>query len=238
LKVWGFALLYMFTTTNTYAIAYFLPIILRDGMGFSVAKAQCLVAPPYVAAALVMYVQAIYADKRHVRGPIIVFNSLMGMNYLSSLGTSLTCIRCPRPRPPWLSQKSSRTVFRCLPRHNCLYVSNIVERIERVAYTSTGNANCPALLTYQSNNIRGQWKRALTSATLVGGGSIGGIIGTTVFRAKDAPNYRPGILVTLVANAFIVLIVAALTLKFRRANRRADSGGKPIEALVGFRYTY
>ena len=116
--------------------------------------------------------------------------------------------------------------------------SSLIEPIERIANTSPGNANCPALLTYQSNNIRGQWKRAFTSATLVGGGSIGGIIGTTVFRAKDAPNYRPGILVALVANAFIVLIVAALTLKFRRANRRAESGGKPIEGLAGFRYTY
>ena len=59
-----------------------------------------------------------------------------------------------------------------------------------------------------------------------------------MFRAKDAPNYRPGILVALVANAFIVLIVAALTIKFARANKRASSGGKPIEGLGGFRYTY
>ena len=133
-----------------------------------------------------------------------------------------------------------------------------------------GNANCPALLTYQrysflpfipspspsstlisyhsvfhpehtlrynSNNVRGQWKRALTSATLVGGGSIGGIIGTTVFRAKDAPNYRPGMLATLIANALIVLIVIGLSIKFHRANKRVDAGGKPIEGLVGFKYT-
>lgn len=46
LKVWAFAALFGLTTTNTYAIAYFLPIILRSGMGFSIAKAQCLVAPP------------------------------------------------------------------------------------------------------------------------------------------------------------------------------------------------
>lgn len=39
-KVWAFSAMYMFTTTNSYAIAYFLPIILRNGMGFSVAKAQ------------------------------------------------------------------------------------------------------------------------------------------------------------------------------------------------------
>ena len=77
-KVWGFSLLYMFTTTNSYAIAYFLPIILRDGMGFDVAKAQCLVAPPYVLAAMVMFVQAYYGDKWHLRGPIIAGNALLG----------------------------------------------------------------------------------------------------------------------------------------------------------------
>lgn len=77
----------------------------------------------------------------------------------------------------------------------------------------------------------------MTSATLVGGGSIGGIIGTTVFRAQDAPNYRPGMLATLIANALIVLIVIALSFKFHQANKRVDAGGKPIEGLVGFKYT-
>lgn len=93
------------------------------------------------------------------------------------------------------------------------------------------------LTTSRSNNIRGQWKRALTSATLVGGGSIGGIFGTTVFRAKDAPGYRPGLMATMLANAVCVLIVAALMFKFHRANKRVDAGGKPIEGLVGFKYT-
>jgi len=100
------------------------------------------------------------------------------------------------------------------------------------------NANVPVLLTYQANNIRGQWKRAFTSATLIGGGAIGGIIGTTVFRAKDAPGYRPGILACLLANALMIVIVAALTFKFWRANARVRAGGKMIEGQPGFYYTY
>lgn len=78
-KVWGFSALYTLTTTNSYAIAYFLPIILRDGMGFDAARAQCLVAPPYVAAAIAMVIQAYYGDKWHLRGPIIVGNCCIGM---------------------------------------------------------------------------------------------------------------------------------------------------------------
>lgn len=46
LKIWGFAFIFGSITTCTYAMAYFLPVILYEGMGFSLAKAQCLVAPP------------------------------------------------------------------------------------------------------------------------------------------------------------------------------------------------
>jgi len=89
-----------------------------------------------------------------------------------------------------------------------------------------------------SNNIRGQWKRAFTSATSIGGGSIGGIIATTVFRGQDAPDYLPGLLAAMLANGLIVVIASLLTLKFNRANKRVDTGGKPIEGQIGFKYTY
>jgi hypothetical protein len=103
--------------------------------------------------------------------------------------------------------------------------------------TSAVNANVPCVLTWQANNIRGQWKRALCSATLVGFGGIGGIIGSTVFRSQDAPEYRPGIWTCMIACALIIVITLAMDFKFQRANKRAASGGKPIEGLVGFRYT-
>jgi MFS family permease len=204
LKVWGFAALYMLATTNSYSLAYFLPIILRDGMNFSMAKAQCLTAPPYIAAAIAMYIQAYYSDKWRLRGPFIIFNACLGLIGLPLLG----------------------------------YLHNPAMRYFGVFLaTICGNANVPAMLTYQANNIRGQWKRALTSATLVGAGGLGGIIGTTVFRAKDVPNYKPGILAVMIANALTILIVFALSFRFWRANKRADGGGKVIEGLAGFRYT-
>lgn len=204
LKVWGFASLFMLTTTNTYAIAYFLPVILRRGMGFNVAKAQCLVAPPYVAAAIVMYAFAVIGDKYHIRGPIVIFNAVLGLIGL-----------------PLLAYEKNNGV-----RYFGVFLATIA-----------GNANVPAVLTYQANNIRGQWKRALCSATLVGAGGIGGIIGSTVFREVDAPGYRPGIWCTMIANGLVVVITLAMTLKFWLANKRVEKGGKPIEGLVGFKYT-
>lgn len=50
--------------------------------------------------------------------------------------------------------------------------------------TMACNANVPCILTYQANNIRGQWKRALASATLVGAGGIGGIVVSVLTAAR------------------------------------------------------
>jgi predicted MFS family arabinose efflux permease len=204
LKVWGFAWLFGLTTTSTYAIAYFLPIILEDGMGFKLAAAECLVSPPYVAAAILMYTESYYADKWHKRAHFIFGNGIMSIVGLVLLGY------CKTPGVRYFG------VFLA---------------------TMANNANVPCVLTYQANNIRGQWKRALCSATLVGAGGIGGIIGSTVFRSQDEPNYRPGIICCIVAGCMILMITALMTLKLHRANKRADAGGKIIEGLPGFRYT-
>lgn len=204
LKVWGFACLFMLTTTVTYAIAYFLPIILKDGMGFGTAESQILIAPPYLLAAFVMYGFAWAGDKYHIRSPFIIANGILLLIGLPLLG----------------------------------FAQNVGVRYFGVFLaTAASNANVPCVLTWQANNIRGQWKRALCSATLVGSGGIGGIIGGTVFRDQDKPGYVPGIATCIGAAGLIVLIAVVLDLKFVRANKRAASGGKVIEGLEGFRYT-
>jgi MFS family permease len=204
LKIWGFAWLFGLTTTNSYAIAYFLPVILNRGMGFSVAAAQCLVAPPYVAAGIVMYGCAVLGDKYHTRGSIVVGNAVLALIGLPLLGYT---------------------------KNNGLRYFGVF------LATISANANVPAILTYQANNIRGQWKRALCSATLVGAGGIGGIIGSTVFREVDAPSYHPGIMTCMIANGMVIVITGLLTVKFHFANKRAERGGKAIEGQEGFRYT-
>ncbi|ELR03827.1 hypothetical protein VC83_04718 [Pseudogymnoascus destructans] len=204
LKVWGFASLFGLCTITSYAIAYFLPVILVYGMGFSVAQAQCLVAPPYAVAGVSMHIQAIFADKFRNRCGCVIINACFCLIGLPILGFS----------------------------------TNNGARYFGVFLATIGaNANVPAIMTYQANNIRGQWKRALCSATLVGFGGIGGIIGSTVFREADKPKYTPGIMTCMIANGLIILITLMLTLKFWRANKRAEAGGKIIEGQVGFRYT-
>lgn len=156
-KVWGYALIFFGTTTITYALAYFLPIILRVNMGFSIAAAQCLVAPPYVFGALIMYGTGYFGDRLRVRGPVIAFNMLLCIIGLPIMG----------------------------------FASNSGVRYFGVFLVTAGaNANVPATMSYQANNIRGQWKRAFTSASLVGFGGIGGIAGSLVFRYAHSVSLR------------------------------------------------
>ena len=52
------------------------------------------------------------------------------------------------------------------------------------------------------------------------------------------PDYRPGMIACMLANALMILIVGWLSWKFNRANKRVDAGGKAIEGYPGFKYTF
>jgi len=204
IEVWGFALIFFCSTTVTYSFAFFLPIILNDTLGFGLAASQCLGAPPYILAVILMYTTAWFGDKYKTRATIIVFNCAIALIGLPILGFA----------------KSGPA------RYFGVFLA-----------TAGANANIPATMAYQANNIRGQWKRAFCSATLTGLGGIGGICGSLIFRSQDAPDYVPGMIGTIVATVVIVLTCGALSLHFHRQNKRADRGEILINELQGFRYT-
>ncbi|CAJ2509775.1 Uu.00g056750.m01.CDS01 [Anthostomella pinea] len=85
-KVWAYGLIAFGSTTMSYAIAYFLPIILNKNLGFDVGASQCLVAPPYAFAGIFMYGMGWLGDKYHVRGPIIIGNMVVCLIGLPILG--------------------------------------------------------------------------------------------------------------------------------------------------------
>lgn len=158
-----------------YSFSYFLPIILKSGMGYSTAMSQVLSFPPYVLAAIVsdsncaggivhrlinsqwMFTTAYIADHYRKRGLIIIFNCIMTIIGVAMMGF-LT-----RPRD----------------RYAGIFLG-----------VSAANSNVPSLLSYMHNNIVGQSKRAIASALLIGGGACGGITASNIFRQQDAPNYR------------------------------------------------
>jgi hypothetical protein len=116
--------------------------------------------------------------------------------------------------------------------------------------------NIPAILAYQSNNIRTQSKRSVGSALQIGYvptslnpdslvltgyrfGGIGGIIASTTFRQKDAPKYVNGLWATAALQLFILAALAGMSIFFWFKNRKVDRGtlSKPIEGQPGFKYT-
>lgn len=99
------------------------------------------------------------------------------------------------------------------------------------------NANIPFTMTFQHNNIVGQWKRAFASATLVGFGGIGGIVGSMVFQAKDAPKYKFGLYSCILASFISIVTTCVLWVYFKMENKKHRSQGKIIEKTEGFYYT-
>lgn len=192
-------------TTVSYALAYFLPIILNLGLGYDTGTAQCLIAPPYAFAALVMIATGWFGDKYHQRGICVAFNAMLCIIGLAVMG--------------WAYGDTRARYFGAF------------------FATAGANANVPSVLTYQANNIRGQWKRAFCSATLVGGGALGGIVGSTVFRSQDSPTYVPGLSVAMGSQVLILIIVGILTVTFKSNNKKADRGEKILEESPSFRYT-
>lgn len=90
-KAWVFSLMFMCSTVTAYALSFFLPTILRLRLRFSLVKAQCLAAPPYVFAILVAMTTATLSDKLKIRWPFIMFHSilcLIGLSLLYAPGVS------------------------------------------------------------------------------------------------------------------------------------------------------
>jgi len=197
-KIWCYALIFCCSTTLSYALAYTLPIILLENMGFNVAEAQCLVAPPYAFAGVVMLVTGWLGDKYHIRGPIIIVNMVIALIGLPIMG--------------WHSDANVR------------YFGVFL-------VTAGANSNIPAVMSFQANNVRGQWKRAFCSATLVGFGGFGGIAGSLVFREQDRmTGYKPGMYACIAAALINIILVCICDFTFWRQNKKADQEGKILEA--------
>lgn len=75
-KLYFWAFNFTATTLPGYAFSYFLPIILRQGMGYSSAESQLLAAPPYVLSAIIAFTSGWLGDKYRIRGPIVAFHQL------------------------------------------------------------------------------------------------------------------------------------------------------------------
>ncbi|KAI0004777.1 putative MFS transporter [Xylariaceae sp. FL0662B] len=99
-------------------------------------------------------------------------------------------------------------------------------------------SNWAALSAYQANNVAGQWKRAFTAAAVTAMNGAGGIAGSFIVRPHEAPRYLTAVWVSIGSHVLIIALVAAFSVYFFLANKRAAAGKMLIEGVEGFRYTY
>jgi MFS family permease len=70
---------YFVAASSVYSLAFFQPIILRNGMGFSYAKAQLLSSPPYIFTVFASLAGAWLSDKIRMRWPILIGQSIVAI---------------------------------------------------------------------------------------------------------------------------------------------------------------
>lgn len=129
----------------------------------------------------------------------------------------------------------------CLIAGMCMlgFASNVAVRYVGVLFaTGAYVSNWAAMNAYQMNNVTGQWKRATVAATVSGCNALGGIAGSYIFRASEAPWYPTAIWVSIGSHILIIVIIGLCGGLFWRANRRARAGKGIIEGVDGFRYIY
>lgn len=84
-KLREFSLYLALNNTAVYAFSYFLPVILKDGFGYSTGRAQLLTFPPYAVAVIWILLCAFAGDHFRARGPILIFNATLYV-----IGVSMT----------------------------------------------------------------------------------------------------------------------------------------------------
>lgn len=97
-------------------------------------------------------------------------------------------------------------------------------------------ANVPGSLAYGQNQTALPQKKGMVAAAMITVGAAGGITGSTIFRAQDAPLYLPGMWATIAMQILYFFGTMAMSYHFKRKNREADEKDIVLEGVHGFRY--
>lgn len=230
-KVWVFAFMFFCVTAVGYSINYFLPIILT-GMGELTClclscvnlgiRRRSLKLTPWTSGFNTGQSQCLIAPPWVFTGLFMYAQAWLGDRH--------------HLRGPFIAFNAIIALVGLALMGFC--INNPVRYFGVFLVVAGASGNVPPVITYQANNIRGHWKRAFCSASLIGAGGIGGIAGALVFRSQDSPHYLPGIYASIACNVCILFCVAGLTLWFSYCNKRVMEGADVIEGLQGFLYTY
>ena len=85
-KAWVLAANFGLTAIVVYSVAYFLPIVLKEGLHFNLVQAQTLNAPCYVFGGILGFSESWLSDRYKLRAPFILFNCVLEIIGVTLLG--------------------------------------------------------------------------------------------------------------------------------------------------------
>ncbi|KAH6974573.1 putative MFS nicotinic acid transporter Tna1 [Ilyonectria sp. MPI-CAGE-AT-0026] len=162
-------------------------------LGYSAANAQLLTVPVYFIGVITTVTLSWFADKHQTRWPFIV-----GPYLVSCIGF-IGLLAIPHPGYPGLTYAMLFFITAGL------YPAII------------------GVISWTANNLAPSWKRAVGMAFLMTFGNLGGVVGSNIFLARQAPDYWLGYGFSLAL--VVVAIIATLTMRvlLLRINAKRDA---------------
>ncbi|KAF2098495.1 MFS general substrate transporter [Rhizodiscina lignyota] len=177
-------------------------------LGYSAANAQLLTIPIYLFAMIITLIFSFWSDKAQARSPFII------TGFSIAAAGFIVQLAIPEPHFPGLT-------------YGFLFP---------VAVGFYSPFIC--IVCWMANNLAPSSKRAVGMGLLISLGSFGGICGSNIFIAKEAPQYPVGFGVCLGISVAAVLMTLFLRRAYQLENRRRrkmiDEQG---EEAIRARYT-
>lgn len=157
-------------------------------LGYSSANAQLLTIPIYVFAAIITLIFAWWSDYVHLRSPFIV------AGYCIAICGFIAQLAIPHPKYPGLTYG--------------------------FLFPVAGGLYCPftCLVSWIANSLAPSSKRAVGMALLISVGNMGGIMGSNIYLAREAPKYTTGFSVSLAMCCFGIVMTFVLRWGYGKEN--------------------
>jgi len=179
-----------------------------EELGYTAAQAQLLTIPIYVFASIITIIFAFWSDYRRVRAPFI----LAGYT-IASCGF-IAQLAIPHPRYPGL------TYGFLFPVAGGLYSPFV------------------CLVSWIANSLAPSSKRAVGMALLISVGNMGGIMGSNIYLAREAPVYRTGFGVSLAMCLLAMIMTLVVRTAYKQENAKRDKLlSENTEEEIRSRYT-
>jgi len=162
------------------------------GLGYTSANAQLLTIPIYVFAAILTIIFAWASDLTRMRSPYII------AGYSIAVCGFIAQLAIPKPRYPGITYG--------------------------FLFPVAGGLYCPftCLVSWIGNSLAPSSKRAVGMALLISVGNMGGIMGSNIYLAREAPKYQTGFSASLAMCCMAILMTLVLRWAYAKENRKRD----------------